>query len=150
MTCSPGTTPARGLPGGRCSWPPRYEVTPLKHVCLDKCRSPLGFLLGAWRDGPAGAVQMGARHGAWCVGCCWALMASLFALGVMSIPWMAFVAGLIAMEKVLPWRRVATYGTAAILLVLGVLLLMAPDAVPALTVPGSDAMPSMGQMEMGP
>ena len=70
-----------------------YELTPLKDVCLGKCRSPLGFLLGAWRDGRAGALQMGARHGAWCVGCCWALMASLFALGVMSIAWMAFVAG---------------------------------------------------------
>jgi predicted metal-binding membrane protein len=92
---------------------------------------------------------MGAAHGAWCVGCCWALMASLFALGVMSIPWMAFVAGLIAVEKLLPWRRVAVYGTALILLGLGVLLITAPDAVPALTVPGSDAMPQMNQMEMG-
>ena len=55
---------------------------------------------------------MGAKHGAWCVGCCWALMAALFALGVMSLAWMAFVAALIALEKTLPWRRVATYGTA--------------------------------------
>jgi predicted metal-binding membrane protein len=116
-----------------------YELTPLKHVCLQKCRSPLGFLLGAWRDGRAGALQMGSRHGAWCVGCCWALMASLFALGVMSLAWMALVAGLIAAEKILPWRRVATYGTAAILLALGVLLLVAPDAIPALTIPGGDA-----------
>ena len=97
-----------------------YELTPLKDVCLAKCRSPLGFLLGAWRDGRGGALQMGARHGAWCVGCCWALMASLFALGIMSIVWMAFVAALIAAEKSLPWRRVATYGTAGILLALGV------------------------------
>src|SRR5207302_2854465 len=66
-----------------------YELTPLKDVCLAKCRSPLGFLLGAWRDGWSGAFQMGARHGAWCVGCCWALTVSLFALGVMSIVWMA-------------------------------------------------------------
>ena len=93
-----------------------YELTPLKDVCLAKCRSPLGFLLGSWRDGRAGALRMGAQHGAWCVGCCWALMASLFALGVMSIAWMAFVAALIAAEKTLPWRRVATYGTAALLL----------------------------------
>jgi predicted metal-binding membrane protein len=100
-----------------------YELTPLKDVCLGKCRSPLGFLLGSWRDGWTGALQMGAKNGAWCVGCCWALMASLFALGVMSVTWMAFVAGLIAIEKLLPWRRVATYGTASILLVLGVLLL---------------------------
>jgi hypothetical protein len=62
-----------------------YELTPLKDVCLGKCRSPLGFLLGSWRGGHAGALRMGARNGAWCVGCCWALMASLFALGVMSI-----------------------------------------------------------------
>src|SRR3954463_1722505 len=123
-----------------------YELTPLKDVCLGKCRSPLGFLLGAWRDGRAGAARMGARHGAWCVGCCWALMASLFALGVMSITWMAVVAGLIAVEKTLPWRRVATYGTTAVLLVLGVLLLAAPDAIPALTVPGSGPMGEMEQM----
>ena len=123
-----------------------YELTPLKYACLRKYRSPLGFLLGAWREGRAGALQMGARHGAWCVGCCWALMASLFALGVMSIAWMAFVAGLIAAEKILPWRRVATYGTAAILLALGVLLLVAPDAIPALTLPGGGAMPEMGRM----
>jgi predicted metal-binding membrane protein len=67
-------------------------------------------------------------------------MASLFALGVMSLAWMAFVAALIALEKTLPWGRVATYGTALILLVLGVLLIAAPDAIPGLTVPG-DAMP---------
>ena len=120
-----------------------YELTPLKDVCLGKCRSPLGFLLGAWRDGWSGALQMGARHGAWCVGCCWALMASLFALGVMGIGWMAFVAGLIAVEKTVPWRRPAIWGTAAILLVLGVLLLVAPDAIPGLTIPGG----AMDQME---
>jgi predicted metal-binding membrane protein len=124
-----------------------YELTPLKDVCLGKCRSPLGFLLGSWRAGWSGALQMGMKNGAWCVGCCWALMASLFALGVMSIVWMAFVAGLIAVEKILPWRRVATYGTAAILLGLGALLLAAPDAIPGLTIPGGGPMPGMG---MGP
>jgi predicted metal-binding membrane protein len=119
-----------------------YEVTPLKDVCLGKCRSPLGVLLGSWRDGRAGAVRMGAKNGAWCVGCCWALMASLFALGVMSISWMAFVAAIIAVEKTLPWRRrVVTYATAALLLLLGILLLVAPDALPALTIPASDSMP---------
>ncbi len=120
-----------------------YELTPLKNVCLGKCRSPLGFLLGSWREGRSGSLRMGARHGAWCVGCCWALMASLFALGVMSIAWMAFIAGLIAAEKTLPWRSVATYGTAALLLSLGVLLLAAPDLIPALTIPVNP----MGQME---
>ena len=89
---------------------------------------------------------MGAGHGAWCVGCCWALMASLFALGVMSIAWMAFVAALIAAEKLLPWRRAATYGTAALLLALGVLLLVAPDAIPGLTITGHDAAMQMRDM----
>ncbi len=120
-----------------------YELTPLKDVCLGKCRSPLGFLLGAWRDGRAGALRMGAEHGAWCVGCCWALMAGLFALGVMSVAWMAFVAALIAVEKTLPWRRAATYGTAAILLVLGVLVLATPDVIPALTIPHETSMEQM-------
>jgi predicted metal-binding membrane protein len=112
-----------------------YELTPFKNVCLGKCRSPLGFLLGSWRDGLRGGLHMGAKNGAWCVGCCWALMASLFALGIMSIRWMALIAGLIAIEKTLPWRRTASYGTAAVLLALGVLVLAAPHAVPGLTTP---------------
>jgi predicted metal-binding membrane protein len=120
-----------------------YELTPLKDVCLGKCRSPLGFLLGSWRDGLRGGLRMGAKNGAWCVGCCWALMASLFALGVMSVIWMAFVAGLIAIEKTLPWRRTATYGTAALLLMLGVLILASPQAIPWLTVPGEQPMQMM-------
>ncbi|WP_448615741.1 DUF2182 domain-containing protein [Modestobacter sp. URMC 112] len=122
-----------------------YELTPLKDVCLRRCRSPLGLLLGGWRDGWSGALRMGARNGAWCVGCCWALMASLFALGVMSVVWMALVAGLIAVEKTVPARRAATYGTAALLFVLGLWLLIAPDAIPGLTVPGAGPeMPGMG------
>ncbi len=120
-----------------------YELTPLKDVCLGKCRSPLGFLLGAWRDGRAGALRMGAGHGAWCVGCCWALMAALFALGVMSVAWMALIAALIAVEKTLPWRRPATYGTAGILLLLGVLVLAAPDVIPGLTIPHEPSMEKM-------
>jgi predicted metal-binding membrane protein len=123
-----------------------YELTPLKEVCLGKCRSPLGFLLGSWRSGRLGALQMGARHAAWCIGCCWALMASLFALGVMSVVWMAVVAALIAFEKLVPSRRAATYGTATILFVLGVLLVAAPDTIPALTIPGSGPMSPTNQM----
>jgi predicted metal-binding membrane protein len=119
-----------------------YELTPLKDVCLGKCRSPLGALLGSWRDGRAGAVRMGMRNGGWCVGCCWALMASLFALGVMSVSWMAVVAGLIAIEKTVPWRHV-TLATAVVLVGLGLLVLTAPDAVPALTTPSSQ-MTGMG------
>jgi len=123
-----------------------YELTPLKNVCLSRCRSPLGTLLGSWRSGWSGALRMGARNGAWCVGCCWALMASLFALGVMSVTWMAIVAGLIAIEKILPWRRAATSATALVLLALGVLVLAAPDALPGLTVPGQDSVPVMTPM----
>jgi predicted metal-binding membrane protein len=123
------------LAGGTLLVAAAYELTPLKDACLGKCRSPLGFLMGSWRDGTYGALQMGVRHGAWCVGCCWALMASLFALGVMSLAWMAVVAALIALEKTLPWERAATWGTAAVLLTLGVLLIAAPDAIPGLTVP---------------
>jgi predicted metal-binding membrane protein len=114
-----------------------YELTPLKNVCLAKCRSPLGFLLGNWRDGSTGAVVMGARHAAWCVGCCWALMAALFALGVMSLVWMAVIAAVIAAEKTLPWRRTVLWSTTAILLLLAVLVAVAPHAVPGLVVPAS-------------
>src|SRR5947208_1996403 len=93
-----------------------YQYTPWKDACLAKCRGPLGFILGCWREGPAGALQMGARHALWCLGCCWALMAALFALGIMSLAWMAAVAALIALEKTLPWRRIATGGTSLVLL----------------------------------
>jgi predicted metal-binding membrane protein len=123
-----------------------YELTPFKDVCLGKCRSPLGTLLGSWRAGWVGAFRMGLGNGAWCVGCCWALMASLFALGVMSVTWMAVVAVLIAIEKTIPWRRVATYGTTIVLVALGVTMLVAPDRLPGLTVPDQTPMPSMSLM----
>jgi predicted metal-binding membrane protein len=123
-----------------------YELTPLKDACLGKCRSPIGLLLGSWRNGPSGAFRMGVRNGAWCVGCCWALMASFFALGIMSAVWMAIVAGIIAIEKTLPWRRVAVYGTAAVLLALGVLLYASPGDIPGLTIPADGMMSPMSQM----
>jgi predicted metal-binding membrane protein len=124
-----------------------YELTPLKDVCLAKCRSPVGFLVGTWRDGRVGALEMGSRHAGWCLGCCWALMAALFALGVMSLTWMAFVAALIALEKTVPWRRTVTWGTAAVLLALAIAVAAAPDAVPGLVVPGSHgAMHAMNAM----
>lgn len=74
-------------------------------------------------------------------------MASLFALGIMSVTWMAVVAGLIAIEKTVPWRRIAAWGTAVVLLTLGVLVLTAPDAVPALTTPGSAPMHDVQMMD---
>jgi predicted metal-binding membrane protein len=123
-----------------------YELTPLKHACLARCRSPLGLHLGSWRDGRRGAIEMGARHGAWCLGCCWALMAALFALGVMSLTWMAVVAALIALEKTIPWRRAVTWATAAILLALATAVLAAPHDVPGLVVP-SGSHNAMGAMK---
>ncbi len=140
----------RWFAGGVLALAAAYELTPLKDVCLSKCRSPVGFLLGSWRDGRVGALQMGSRHAGWCLGCCWALMAALFALGVMSLIWMAFVAALIALEKTLPWHRVVTWGTAAILLALAIAVVAVPHSVPGLVVPGShgaiSAMNSMGAM----
>jgi predicted metal-binding membrane protein len=126
-----------------------YELTPLKSVCLARCRSPLGFLLGSWRDGRVGAAEMGAKHAAWCVGCCWALMAALFALGVMSLVWMAVVAAVITAEKTLPWRRPVVWGSTAILLALAVTVAAAPQSVPGLVVPGS-AHNAPGDMRMMP
>jgi predicted metal-binding membrane protein len=125
----------RWLAGGVLTFAALYELTPLKNVCLSKCRSPFGFLMGMWRDGVRGAFAMGARHAVWCVGCCWALMAALFALGVMSLIWMAVVAGLITLEKVLPWRRVAIWSTTLLLLALAVGVLAAPGFVPGFVVP---------------
>jgi predicted metal-binding membrane protein len=113
-----------------------YQLTPLKTICLRECRSPLAFMRGAHRDGTRGALEMGARHGAWCLGCCWALMAALFALGVMSLTRMALTAGLIALEKTLPWRRAATWVSAGVLVLLAAGFLAGPHRVPALVVPG--------------
>jgi predicted metal-binding membrane protein len=125
-----------------------YQLTPLKDVCLRHCRSPFMFLMKHWRPGRAGALRMGLIHGGWCIGCCWALMAALFALGVMSLGWMAFIAALIAVEKLLPWRAVANRGIAVVLLALGLAVAFSPEEVPGLTVPGSpEAMQSMERMQ---
>ncbi len=88
-----------------------YQVTPLKHACLSKCRSPLGFVLNEWREGRWGAFLMGLKHGGYCTGCCWSLMALLFVAGVMNLFWVAAIAGFILLEKAAPagdrWGRVA-------------------------------------------
>ena len=112
-----------------------YQLTPLKRACLVKCRSPLMFLAERWRHGRAGALELGARHGAWCLGCCWALMAALFAVGVMSLGWMAFVAALIAAEKLLPRPAIARRAVALLLVVLGLGVAFAPADVPGLVEP---------------
>jgi predicted metal-binding membrane protein len=121
-----------------------YQLTATKDACLRHCRSP-GLLPEDWRSGRLGAVRMGIEHGGLCIGCCWALMAALFALGVMSIGWMALIAGLIAAEKLLPWKRVAVRGVAIVLAALALAVAIAPEDVPGLTIPGSpEAMDAMG------
>ena len=113
-----------------------YQLSPLKDACLAKCRSPLAFVVGSWRDGRLGATRMGVEHGAWCVGCCWGLMLTLFALGVMSITWTVVIAVLVAVEKLLPWQALANRGVALLLIVLAVGVAVAPEQVPGLTIPG--------------
>ena len=128
-----------------------YQLTPLKDVCLRNCRSPLMFLMNHSKPGRVGAVRMGVEHGGYCVGCCWMLMAALFALGVMSLGWMAFIAALIATEKLLPSRELANRGIAILLLVLGLSVAFVPENVPGLTLPGSpEAEQAMKAMGMQP
>jgi len=79
-----------------------YQWLPIKDVCLEKCRAPLQFFLMRWQPGAAGALRMGAEHGAFCVGCCWALMGLLFVAGVMNLLWVALIAGFVLAEKLLP------------------------------------------------
>jgi predicted metal-binding membrane protein len=120
-----------------------YELTPLKDICLRRCREPIGFLTTEWRDGRWGAVRMGLVHGGWCLGCCWALMAGLFALGAMSLFWMVAIALLITAEKLVPWRAAATTGVAVVLAALAIGVAAAPTRVPGLTVPSSHGVPAM-------
>ena len=113
-----------------------YQLTPLKHACLAKCRSPMMFLAERWRHGRGGAVELGVRHGAWCLGCCWALMVALFAVGVMSLGWMALIAAFIAGEKLLPWPTAARRAVAVLLLALGLGVAFVPADVPGFAEPG--------------
>jgi len=80
-----------------------YQWTPLKHACLRHCRSPLEFILHHWRDTAPGAFLSGVRHGAFCLGCCWMLMALLFVGGIMNLAWIAAIALIVLLEKTLPW-----------------------------------------------
>ncbi len=100
-----------------------YQFTPLKDRCLSKCRVPLGFLLTEWRDGMRGALIMGFRHGGFCVGCCWLLMALMFIAGGMNLVWIALLTGVILIEKVLPFGRQAG-GVAGVLMIVGALWIL--------------------------
>jgi predicted metal-binding membrane protein len=115
-----------------------YQLTRAKSACLHHCRTPARRASGG-RSGSAG-VRAGLRYGAACVGCCAGLMAALFALGAMSLVWMAAVAALIAAERLLPWPVPAVYGVAAVLAVLAVFMAVDPAGLPGLTLPGSMGM----------
>lgn len=111
-----------------------YQLTPAKAICLRHCREP-ELLLERMRPGPLGALRAGIEQGGFCVGCCWALMAALFALGVMSVGWMILIAALIAAEILLPWGELANRITAAFLIVLAAAVAFFPEQVPGLTIP---------------
>jgi predicted metal-binding membrane protein len=125
----------RYLAGGVIAAAAIYQVTPFKRTCLVKCRSPMMFLAERWRHGRAGGLELGLRHGAWCLGCCWGLMAALFAVGLMSLGWMALIAAFIAAEKLLPWPAAARRSVAAMLLALGLAVAFVPTHVPGFTEP---------------
>ena len=112
-----------------------YELTPLKARCLRHCRDRR-LLVADWRRGPAGALRMGLEQGGYCIGSSWALMAALFALGVMSITWMAVIAALIAIEKLLPRPYLASGAAATLLLALAAGVAFFPEQLPGLTIPG--------------
>lgn len=96
-----------------------FQLTPLKHACLQHCRSPLTFLMSEWRDGYRGAFVMGLRHGSYCVGCCWALMLLLFVAGVMNLLAVALIAVFVLLEKLLPRGELVASATGLILIIVG-------------------------------
>jgi predicted metal-binding membrane protein len=91
-----------------------FQLSPAKSACLTRCRAPVGWFITEWRDGHAGAVTMGLRHGATCIGCCWLLMAVLFAVGIMNIVWGAALTAFVVAEKALPWRRTIVWSGSAL------------------------------------
>ena len=131
-----------------------YQWTPLKHACLSKCRSPLGFILNEWREGRRGAFLMGLKHGSYCTGCCWSLMALLFVAGVMNLLWVAAIAGLILLEKVAPAGHRIGQAAGVLMVAGGVVLLgqalwggMQPEMSPGTeSEPGMDFEPGMDSM----
>jgi predicted metal-binding membrane protein len=107
-----------------------YQLTPLKRVCLSRCRTPLSFMMSYWQPGRRGAVEMALRHGLYCVGCCWVLFVLLIPLGVMNVAAMVAVAALVFAEKALPHGdRVATL-VAPLLIAYGAVAMLIPSALP--------------------
>lgn len=97
-----------------------YQLTPAKSACLRHCQSPLGYLMSHWRDGAGGALQMGLRHGRYCLGCCWALMGVLFAVGIMNLVWVGVLSVFILLEKVLPAGAFVPRAGGALLIAAGI------------------------------
>ena len=107
-----------------------YQLSPVKDACLARCRSPLSFMLGYWRDGARGAVRMGLRHGVYCLGCCWMLFVVLVPIGLMNVAAMAVVTALVFAEKALPLGREVRIGAALVLVAYGLLAMAVPTALP--------------------
>jgi predicted metal-binding membrane protein len=101
-----------------------YQLSPLKLACLQQCRSPAQFLTQHWRKGRSGALRMGIEHGVWCVGCCWLLMALLFVGGVMNLVWIAFLAVLVLIEKLLPAGAITSRFSGAVFIAWSVATLL--------------------------
>jgi len=99
-----------------------FQLTPLKNACLSNCRSPLGFFLTQWRGGSGGAFKMGLQHGAFCLGCCWALMVLLFVVGVMNLAWVAALSVFVLIEKAAPYGRVVARASGVAMVLAGALL----------------------------
>jgi predicted metal-binding membrane protein len=110
-----------------------YQLSPLKNLCLAKCRSPLSFILTSWRDGRAGAVRMGLKHGVYCLGCCWLLFAILFPIGIMNIAAMVVLTLLIFAEKSLPLGPLIGRLAGAALIGYGAVVILVPQALPGMT-----------------
>jgi predicted metal-binding membrane protein len=102
-----------------------YQFTAFKDTCLTHCRNPLDFLMSHWRTGRTGAFRMGAHHGAHCLGCCWTLMAVLFAVGVMNLAWVAALTAFVLLEKVAPASTWISRTAGALLIIAGVIKIMA-------------------------
>ena len=107
-----------------------YQFTPLKDLCLSKCRTPLSFIMTSWREGTAGALRMGLAHGGWCLGCCWLLFVILFPLGMMNVAAMAVLTALIFAEKTLPRGRGFTRAAAVALIAYGAVVMAVPRVLP--------------------
>ncbi len=133
-----------------------YQLTPLKDLCLSKCRTPISFIMTSWRDGAVGALRMGVIHGAYCLGCCWLLFVMLFPLGIMNIAAMAVITLIVFAEKTLPWGRLAPRAAAAALVAYGAAVIAAPQVLPTfqkngvtlpaemqMKMPGSESAPDM-------